>query len=92
MHYFIKKGFCCQRKNRLEKEVFELIDAQDRLLIPECELEEFKKKILTAIDLISAKNNKCKPVKVSFQNYRGEKDHFLIGMDCISFKIYATKN
>jgi hypothetical protein len=82
-------------KNKLETAIQEFIKSNDRIIIEQKDLNEFKWKIVQHINFLNLENKRCSSKCASWYN-AGEsskiKDWGISGVDCIAFYIYEIKN
>lgn len=57
-----------QAKNKLEKDVLAMFESIDRVMVDKNDLEFLKQIIITGIESINLKHQRCKPMKVYFEN------------------------
>lgn len=92
MRYFSYISFEYTPKNSLHKAVYEFLKANDRKVIEEGKVEDFKKRIIKGIQDLNAAHTKHNPVDVHWWNasMHGSKDHILnIGLGTIcTFNLY----
>lgn len=92
MHYLTVQGHTLSLKNNLEKEIYALIKDNDRFIIADNKMDEFKKEIVAKIEELNKKNPRCKPIKASWWTDTFTKDIHLSGMGPINFSLYKSKN
>lgn len=91
MAYFSKTGNFLIPKNNLEKAVAELIKSNNRMIILDDEIEDFKNKILSQIKVLCEKFPRCKAPKYYFHgDYGNNGDFHFGGIDSITFHIYKA--
>lgn len=93
MYYFsyISNSYSC--KNKLEEAVYQQLRTFNRRVIPNDQLDTFKKDILEAIEASNQAHPRCKPVKATFWcSGMGDRDFVLsMGGGICNFNIYASK-
>lgn len=95
--YLAKKGEFYSPKNKLEEAIQNFIQEQDRKLIKEDDLEEFKNFVVNEIEKLNNEFPRCTPVKVDFWNPRGFrqeeviKDWYLTGVHSVTFHLLSSR-
>lgn len=65
-------------KNKLQKAVLQYLKSIDRKLIEKSQIGLFQKSILHSFDKINEENNRCKAVKIRFENGYPNKEDILV--------------
>lgn len=89
--YFAKVSNATCPKNNLELSIQNFLKDNDRLIIQEKDLKNFKENIKSHIVFLNQLNKRCSAkVPCWYEISAGEKikDSGLAGIDCISFTIY----
>lgn len=78
-------------KNKLQKEALIFFQSIDRILIESSGIDEFKRKIETAIEKINMNNPKCIPIKLYYADgFPNKNDIVVYGFHQVSFIIKAA--
>lgn len=89
--YFTKVTHELVPKNKLQKQVQDLVKSYNRLLIDPIDLNLFKIQIVERIDELNKQNPRCKPVEPSFYSHNQIDHQLYFGDSLISFSIYKAK-
>ena len=87
-------GHCLTLKNKLEKELFEDLKEQSRIVISDINLEMFKSMILMKVAELNLIYNRCNPIKAGWTDIiRTDKNHDwkLTGFGAVQFFLYESK-
>lgn len=95
MHHFSYISHTYVLQNNLQKDAFNLLESNNRKVIPSTEVDSFKAKIIADIKALEQKNNRCKPLNAEWSIWdREDKDftlYFGTGTIC-HFSLYAAVN
>jgi hypothetical protein len=81
-------------KNNLEKQVYNLLEKHNRIAILPEKLADFRKDLLTKIEVLNQENKRCKPIKAYWnstkRDYNENRDDFGLGLSSgiCNFYIY----
>lgn len=92
MAYLSVKGYTLSLKNSLENALNEFFKIHDRFIIPDDEIEDYKKGIITSIEEFNRIHTRCKPIAASWWIDTSTKDIHLSGVGPINFCLYKSKN
>ena len=71
-------------KNSLEKAILEFLKENNRIIVEESKVEEFKEIIVSGIVKLNEENKRCKPVSFGFF---GKHDMHLQGLHFVVFNL-----
>ena len=76
-------------KNKLEKEVYELLKSCDRAILDNIDVDLFCAKIESKIEALNSIHNRCKSIRASFKIYGDDKDiHLSLEGKVCNFVLY----
>ncbi|MCX8533066.1 hypothetical protein [Chryseobacterium luquanense] len=82
-------------KNKLERSIQGFIKNNDRLLIDEKDLNQFKAQVIQHINFLNQEFQKCTPKSPSWFHCgetKQRKDWSISGIDCIVFYVHEVKS
>lgn len=89
-HYFVHSYHGTKAQNKLQKEVSDFLCSLDGKLIDAVDLKEFQKIVLDTIEALNQKHNRCKPIKVNFENSHSQKFIRLTGFYVEIFHLHKA--